>query len=40
MTVDISDELAYEYLSMCIQEFEDSALKSNNRAGFLAVAPR
>lgn len=37
MTVDISDERAYQYLTLCIQEFERAALESGKRAGYLAV---
>lgn len=35
--VDTKGKLAYEHLCQCIQEFEEAALKSNNRAGMMAV---
>jgi hypothetical protein len=37
MSIDISDPLAYEYVSMLVGEYEESALSGGNRSGVMAV---
>lgn len=38
MAIDTTDELSYEYLTICIQAFEDAAIKAHTRPAMLALA--